>query len=973
MKKLIFLSIICQIFVISAKAQQGSLTLSMTVNSIQPKFLSETVNPSATYTITSNSTVPINFKFNVTIYGDGQLLGQTDLNTAPEYTCNPEDFLSNLSPFDPEMVSLTSYNGFKESLLSGVEPIYHYHMCIKLIDVPSLQDLTSENCYDFTIQSYTAPSLIFPVNTSTVSKLSYQIPFKWNKVNPSPVIHEFYRLKLVKINAGQSASDAIANNTPVLLADSLADTIYNWRQTGDSIINDSEYVKSEINYAWQVDAYYITGSSFGFSSIFSFTEGNVTLISQGSTFDVNIATENAETLEYPDEEIGEYDTVQKTLFSLPAPDPAGQGVATLACDNGNWEHGDYRNWTAAMGTRDNFGNIILNTPGFDANGVRHHLITPTESPVFDDVIGNSIIPRVMPGGSYTMRLGAAWENNNMAQSLYFDYLLGNTNPTVHFNYALVMEGWTHNPVTNESEFRVEITGYYDANHKFIKFRPAINLLEIHANINDPEGLQQVADNINGHIFYKNWICRNIATPVTATDENGQIVNIAGLTVQLEFVTANCNPGGHYAYAYIDGICDVNDPTTASFSIDNSFCGNTYMIADATATFGAEDYYWSLQECDQNGNTLTGPEYNANNWLLNAQPGHEDIHRLFVGLGCPFSQGHYYKLSLFIRNNCTILLTSHVIYIENLIADAGPDKVICTGSNSSVTLGGDMHNNPTGAIYSWVSVPSGFTSSDPNPTLTPTGNSPITYILTVKNQSCTLTDTCVIYFSQPITDISLNDLPITCTGHVLSVSISPSGTHASEIVWKINGTTTIVGHGQTITVDGYQDKDYSVDVTDACGHHFTKTISTQKDHFSVDPNLIVFSYNYIVPAWHNPLKVWDWSLPDNAIPAYGANKYVLNVYNSWGTKVKTVTGKVASGSLGFANGIITWDGTDNSGNALPSTLTSNLMRLSLYQCSTDPTEVKFHKWICHQKGIPFLYTWSDCSWEDGKGNYIWILN
>jgi hypothetical protein len=964
MKKFIILQILFCCLAYNIKAQEGSLSLTTTVKNLQPQFAAEGDNTFASTMVTSNVTNPITFKFNLIFYGDGVLLGQTDLNTAPQYTCNPGDQLANLSPFDPELVSLTSYNGFKESMIAGILPIHNYHICLSLVDPNTLQSITGDQCFDFTVQQYVFPNLIFPENGSTISNQSYQVKFKWSSITPSPIVHEFYRIKVVKINAGQSALNALANNLPALLIDSLTDTTYSWRQYCDSVIHDSNYTFPVLNYVWQVSAYYANGTSLGLSSVYTFTSGSVALIAQGSVFSSAIAEENAATLEVPEEEVAEYVNVEEVKFYASSQTYASAAQQTTTCDNGNWEHGDNRNWTGEMGTRSGAnGLIVFTSQNFDGAGIRHHLIPSTEAPVFDDVVGGNILRRVLPGGSFTMRLGAPIQNSNTAQGLKYQYPLDATNPKVRFRYALVMEGSInpkHNPVIDESVFKVQITGYKDALGNITDFNNPIGLLEIHADANDPSALIQAADNLNGHVFYKNWTCESISLP-TSAKVGTRDVNLAGLIVIVEFITANCKPGGHYSYAYIDGICDVTDPTLAAFTLGNSFCIGDDIIADASGSFGARNYMWSIQESDWQWNR-SGTEFTK--WFIGQTPSKQDIKTLYSSLGGHLKTDQWYVIKLVIANDCNAWTeTTKLIYIKpQIIADAGPNYFECVGQTpQSITLGGDMLANPTGTTYSWTSTPSGFTSNLDHPIVAPT--STITYNLTVtqppNSSYCgPAKASTTVTFTLGITDFTISDNGTICSGHTLSItSILPSGAVPANVVWYLYGTNTVVGTGVTIHVDGTTIQIYSVTVTDACGHSITKTIRTTVVNYPYsDWNVYIICANAFY-AYQGPIKFPQFGLDWNERPAYEAYKYQLLIINRWGGYVRTITG-TASAS-GFANGDIQWDGKTDGGQWAPYSSSGHpsdgiyRAHINLYDCKGNLFTPIVWQHTCHWEGF-FLW-------------------
>ncbi|MBX2898647.1 MAG: Ig-like domain-containing protein [Cyclobacteriaceae bacterium] len=105
---------------------------------------------------------------------------------------------------------------------------------------------------------------------------------------------------------------------------------------------------------------------------------------------------------------------------------------------------------------------------------------------------------------------------------------------------------------------------------------------------------------------------------------------------------------------------------------------------------------------------------------------------------PFSHGssgtYTYRVEASSLNCTTVFLNDVVIVIAALSANAGSNRTICSGEQT--TLGG----NPPAAggtgffSYSWSSVPPGFTSNSPNPVVSPTTST--TYNLQVTDNSGT---------------------------------------------------------------------------------------------------------------------------------------------------------------------------------------------------------------------------------------------
>ena len=91
-----------------------------------------------------------------------------------------------------------------------------------------------------------------------------------------------------------------------------------------------------------------------------------------------------------------------------------------------------------------------------------------------------------------------------------------------------------------------------------------------------------------------------------------------------------------------------------------------------------------------------------------------------------------------NNGCTAKDTVKVS-VGNISANAGNDKTICPGSNT--TIGSAASGTNT---YSWSSNPAGFTSTSANPAVSPTVTT--SYFLVVTNGTCIAKDTVVVNVS-----------------------------------------------------------------------------------------------------------------------------------------------------------------------------------------------------------------------------------
>jgi len=98
-----------------------------------------------------------------------------------------------------------------------------------------------------------------------------------------------------------------------------------------------------------------------------------------------------------------------------------------------------------------------------------------------------------------------------------------------------------------------------------------------------------------------------------------------------------------------------------------------------------------------------------------------------------------------------LTTAGAIHLHNNVvtisvspnAAAGPDRAIC--KNESTQLGATA---VAGSTYSWTSVPSGFTSTSANPTVTPLVTTTYTVVETITATGCNSTNSVVVTVNMP---------------------------------------------------------------------------------------------------------------------------------------------------------------------------------------------------------------------------------
>jgi hypothetical protein len=161
--------------------------------------------------------------------------------------------------------------------------------------------------------------------------------------------------------------------------------------------------------------------------------------------------------------------------------------------------------------------------------------------------------------------------------------------------------------------------------------------------------------------------------------------------------------------------------------------------------------------------------------------------------------------------------------------AGADTIICAGD--SVQLGGD---STFGHDYSWISIPSGFSSNLSKPTVNPKVST--TYVLTekVRATSCVNVDT-VLVKVYPVANAKFSITPVTCSGFGFMADDSLQKNYA----WNFGDGKT--GTGSSIIHSFVNDSVYKVSltVTNATGcisiHDSSFNFHARKLDYRIFPN------------------------------------------------------------------------------------------------------------------------------------------
>lgn len=138
------------------------------------------------------------------------------------------------------------YNALNENVNltgQGILPVGLYQVCYELV---SKGVANGSSCIDVQVDALAPPQLIFPENKSELHEL--QPAFSWIPPAPMTMVRNCtYAYTLVKVNANQTAADAINDNAPVYRTFRLTNTALTYPASSPAL-------EKQQLYAWQIIA-----------------------------------------------------------------------------------------------------------------------------------------------------------------------------------------------------------------------------------------------------------------------------------------------------------------------------------------------------------------------------------------------------------------------------------------------------------------------------------------------------------------------------------------------------------------------------------------------------------------------------------------------------------------------------------------------------------------------------------------------
>jgi len=183
--------------------------------------------------------------------------------------------------------------------------------------------------------------------------------------------------------------------------------------------------------------------------------------------------------------------------------------------NIGFESGAFNGWSAATGSCCPFN---LSSSGFDST--RHKIVSGSGT----DPNSLNVITQVCTGSLYSAKLGND-STHARSEQLQYEFVVPNTPTLLLVQFAIILENHQH-PQAKQPRFKYQLKNKYGTDlgcsEEFIA------------------GESGIPYQNNGIIQYLPW-----------SDALIDLRLYSGDTLILEFTSGDCQPGGHFGYAYVD--------------------------------------------------------------------------------------------------------------------------------------------------------------------------------------------------------------------------------------------------------------------------------------------------------------------------------------------------------------------------------------------------------------------------------------
>lgn len=399
------------------------------------------------------------------------------------------------------------------------------------------------------------------------------------------------------------------------------------------------------------------------------------------------------------------------------------GVFAGPCINADFESGNLSGWTRSCGFH----------PGFNPLGC-----CPNPNGQQTIMTGAGLdpaggFPVVFPGGNFSLRLGNA-VNGGEADRIEQTFLVSPANANFSYKYAVVFEDPNH-PANQQPSFQVEMLDTTGAQVPCTFYYVAAGA-----------GIPGFQNSTIAGVIYKPW------TTVLV-----DLTPYIGQNITIRFSTYDCSLGGHYGYAYIDGVCQAFTGGGAA-----SIC------AGASTTFcapqGVASYTW------------TGPG------VANIQT-----------QCCTASAAGIYTVQTTLISGCQGPTFMYTLTTQpQPTATAGPNATVCA-NNNAVVLNGSITGFTSTPV--WSSSGSGaFTATNVlNPTYTPSNGDNVAggvtlSLTTAGNGLCPPSTSTMAVIITPSPGVNAGTGGSACSSGIFNLNGTVTG-GASTGSWTTNGNGT----------------------------------------------------------------------------------------------------------------------------------------------------------------------------------------
>lgn len=408
---------------------------------------------------------------------------------------------------------------------------------------------------------------------------------------------------------------------------------------------------------------------------------------------------------------------------LPAAKPINNGntIFNGPCVNADFEAGNTSGWTLSSGFH----------PGYNALGCcpnpggQQTIMTGAGN----DPYGN--FPVVYPGGSFSLRLGND-QVNGQADRIEQTFQVSASNANFSYKYAVVFEDPNHQP-NEQPFFEVEMLDVNGA-----------NVPCTHYFVSSGAGIPGFFNSSTSGVIYKPW--STVLVDLTP---------FIGQNITIRFSTYDCSLGGHFGYAYIDGVCQ-------------SFTGGgaSTVCVGASTTFCAPDGVASYTWNGPGVSNVTGQCTSVNTAGVFTV-----TTTLFTG--CP-------------GPSFTYTLVNQVPPIAN----AGPATSSVCANNSTVSLSGSITAYPATPVWSTsgTGVFSSTTSLSPSyvPSAADRAAGSVTLTLsTASNGACPSSNDNIVISITPSPSVNAGADGATCNANPFTLNGGVSA-GASTGTWSTAG-------------------------------------------------------------------------------------------------------------------------------------------------------------------------------------------